>query len=196
MELGKMTEQESLQRIDEMTGKAKRNYLSKGIAAMVWGILIIIFIMPTRVQLQYNLDFGFNVWLLVFAAGITLVYFSIKEKKGRKFSGHGQQVMTYVWSSFGICIFILSFYNASVGNKQISCLYMMLYGLPALLTGGVFQFRPMIVGGIICWLLFVVSLFTSGSMDMLFVAACGLFAGLIPGFILWKRYLKHQVANV
>ena len=196
MEQDKMTEQESLRLIGEMIGKVKRSYITKGIASMVWGVLIIVCSLLTWVQVQFDLDFGFDVWLLVFAAVIPQVYFSIKEKKERKFIAHDEQTMSYVWSSFGICIFILSFYNSKFGNDHATSLFMMLYGLPTFITGGVFKFKPMIFGGLVCWILAIAALFTSFATAMLFMAVCGLVAWLIPGIILWNRYEKQKAADV
>jgi len=196
MEQDRMTEQESLRLIGEMIGKVKRSYITKGIASIVWGILIIVCSLLTWAQIKLNIDLGFDVWLLVFVAVIPQIYFSIKEKKEKKFVGHDEQTMRYVWTAFGICIFILSFYNGFFGSEHITSLFMMLYGLPTFITGGVFKFRPMLIGGVICWILSVASLFTSTATDMLFLAACGLFAWLIPGIILWQRYIKQQQSNV
>jgi hypothetical protein len=67
-----------------------------------------------------------------------------------------------------------------------------MYGIPTFITGGVFKFKPMIFGGLICWVLAIASMYTDIAVDMLFMAACGLFAWLIPGIILWRRYKKQQ----
>ena len=196
MEQDKMTEEESLRLIGEMIGKVKRSYVTKGIASIVWGVLIIICSLLTWAQVYFKIDFGFDVWILVFLPVIPQIYFSIKEKKERKFVAHDEQTMSYVWSSFGICIFILSFYNSKFGNDHTTTLFMMLYGLPTFITGGIFKFKPMILGGLICWVLSIVALFTSLATAMLFMAVCGLVAWLIPGIILWKRYVKLQQKNV
>lgn len=196
MEQDKMTQQESLLLIGEMISKVKRSYITKGIASIVWGILIIVCSLLTWVQIYYKIDFGFDVWVFLFIALILQIYFSIKEKKKRKYIAHDEQTMSYVWSSFGICMFILSFYNAKYGNDHVTSLFMMLYGLPTFITGGIFKFRPMIVGGLLCWGLSIVALFTSIATAMLFMAVCGLVAWLIPGIILWNRYVKQQQSNV
>lgn len=177
-----------------MISKAKRSYITTGAASIVWGILIITCSLLTWVQIYLNHFFGFDVWLLLFVAVIFQVYFSIKERRKRKFTGHDEQTMTYVWTTFGICIFILSFYNGKFGSNVHSStsLFMLLYGIPTFITGGVYKFKPMIIGGLVCWGLSIISMFTEVATDMLFMAACGLFAWLIPGIILWKRYKKQQ----
>ncbi len=190
----KMTEAESLKLINEMIGKAKRSYITTGAASIVWGILIIFCSLLTWYQFYTNHFFDFDVWLLVFLAVIPQIYFSIKEKQKKKFVSHDERTMTYLWTTFGICIFVLSFYNSKFGSNEHSStsLFMLMYGIPTFITGGVFKFKPMIFGGLICWVLSIASMYTDIAVDMLFMAACGLFAWLIPGIILWRRYKKQQ----
>jgi hypothetical protein len=184
------SEQESLKLINEMIAKAKKSYVTKGTASIVWGVLIIVCSLFTWAKVQYNFNIGFDIWWLLFLAVIPQIFFSIKERKNKNFVAHDEQTMTYVWAAFGICIFILSFYNGKFGNGNSTTLFMMLYGIPTFITGGVFKFRPMILGGLICWVLSVTSIFTALATDMLFMAACGLFAWLIPGIILWNKHQK------
>lgn len=191
-----LSEQESLQLIGEMISKAKRSYVSKGIASMVWGTLIIICSLITWAQVQFNFRIGFDIWLLVFVAVIPQIIYSVRESKQKGFIGHDSVTMNFVWTAFGICIFILSFYNGNFGTKHTTTLFMMLYGIPTFITGGVFSFRPMIYGGIVCWVLSVISVFTGFATDMLFMAASGLFAWLIPGILLWKNYKKQKAQDV
>jgi hypothetical protein len=190
------SEQESLKLIDEMIHKARQSYITRGIALMVWGVLIIVCSLLTWAQVKFRFSTGFDVWLLVFLAVIPHVYFAIKERKHRKFVGHDEQIMIYVWTTFGVCIFLLSFYNANFGNQHSTTLFFILYGVPTFITGGVFKFKPMIFGGIICWLFSIVSVYTSFSVDMLMMAASGLVAWLIPGIILWENYKKEKGNNV
>ena len=188
--------EQSIQLINEMIGKAKRSYTTKGIASMVWGTLIIFCSMVTWVQVKYNFNIGFDIWLLLIVALVSQIYFSIKEKKDKKFVGHDEQTMTYVWTTFSICIFITSFYNSKYDSESSTTLIMMLYGIPTFITGGIFKFKPMIVGGIICWIISIISMYTSFATDLLLMATCGLFAWLIPGIILWNKYKKGEKVHV
>lgn len=188
--------EQSLQLINEMIGKAKRSYTTKGIASMVWGSLIIFCSMVTWIQVKFNFTIGFEIWWLLMLALIPQIYFSIKEKKDKKFVGHDEQTVSYVWITFTICIFITSFYNSKYDSESSTTLIMMMYGIPTFITGGIFKFKPMIIGGIICWMISILSMYTSFATDLLLMATCGLFAWLIPGIILWNRYKKGEPANV
>lgn len=187
-----LSTQDSIKLIQEMIGKAKRSYISKGIASMVWGALIVTCSLTTWAEVQYKFNIGFDVWTLLLLALIPQIFFAIKEKKTKDFIGHDERTMDFVWSTFAICIFITSFYNSKYGGESSTSLIMMLYGIPTFITGGIFKFKPMILGGIICWLLAIISINTPFTTDMLLMAACGLFAWLIPGIIMWNRYKMQQ----
>jgi hypothetical protein len=193
-----LSEIESMRLINEMISKAKSSYITTGAASLVWGALIVFCSLLTWLQIHLNYFFVVDVWLLTIVAVIFQVYFSVKESKQRNFVAHDETINTYVWSAFGICIFLLSFYSSKFGNngQSISSLFMLLYGIPTFITGGVYKFKPMIAGGIICWALSIISMFTDTEIDMLLMAASGLFAWLIPGIILWRKYQKKRAANV
>ena len=190
------SEHDSLRLINEMIGKAKRSYVTKGIASIVWGVLIMACSLLTWAELRFNWYPGFDVWLLVFLALIPQIFFSVKEKKTRKFTGHDEVTARYVWTAFAVAIFLTTFYDTRYGSNESATLFMMLYGIPTFITGGMFNFKPMIVGGVLCWMFSAISVYTPASVDMLLMAASGLFAWLIPGIILWNRYQKQRRANV
>lgn len=190
-----LSAEDSLKLIQEMIRKAKRSYITKGIAPIVWGSLIIFCSLVTWAEIVFSLKTSFDVWLLLMLALIPQIYFTIKEKRSKDFISHDGDTVSFIWIAFTVCIFITSFYDGKYGGEGSAALYMMLYGIPTFLTGGIFKFKPMILGGTLCWLLSVISMFTNDSIDMLLMAACGLFAWVIPGVILWNRYKKQQ-ANV
>jgi hypothetical protein len=192
-----MTEQQSFQLINEMIGKAKKSYVTKGIASIVWGVLIIFCSLVSWSQAHFKYDLNFDIWLLAMLAIIPQLYFSFKERRSKKFTSYDEITSGYIWTAFGVSIFILSLYfNHQPQGGQSSSLVMMLYAIPTFITGGLCKFKPMIIGGIICWAGSIISIFTNTEIDLLLMAACGLFAWLVPGIILWNRYKKQQAADV
>ena len=79
---------------------------------------------------------------------------------------------------------------------SIFSLYLILYALPTLVTGVVKKFKPMIIGAIIGYVMFIVSCFTTSKYDMLCGAITAISCWLIPGIILRKKYLKSKTQNV
>lgn len=189
------THQQSLDLINEMISKAKKSYTTKGIASMVWGSLITFCGLVNWVEIHFKKDFG-DVWLLTLIALIPQIYFSIKEKRSKNFIAHNEITTNFIWIAFTISMFITSFYFANFIRGNVSPLIMMLFGIPTFIIGGMSNFKPMIFGGIFCWIMSIVSMHTSVEIDVLLMAACGLFAWLIPGIILWGRYKKSVAAHV
>lgn len=196
MESENFSQQESFRLINEMISKAKKSYVTKGIAAIVWGTLIIICSMFTWAQIEFGFRLPFDIWLLTLVAVVTQIIFGIREKRTKDFTGHNETTANYVWSAFGVCIFLLSFMCAKLNYHDNAGLFMLLYGVPTFITGGMSRFKPMIIGGIICWILAVISVYTSTATDMLLMAFSGLFAWLIPGIILWIKYKKQVRTDV
>jgi hypothetical protein len=58
-------EKESLKLINEMIGKAKKSYVTKGIASIVRGVIIIICSLVTWWQIKFNCNIGFEIWTLL-----------------------------------------------------------------------------------------------------------------------------------
>ncbi len=196
MQHEQFSEKDSLKLINEMISKAKRSYITKGIAPIVWGSMIVFCSLFTWYEIRYKWDAGFDVWLLLFIALIPQIYFSIKERRQRNFITHDENTVSYIWMAFAFSIFILSFFLSHQKNIDGSALIMMLYGIPTFIMGGLFKFKQMIFGGLVCWVLSVISIYTSQETNMLFMGACGLFAWIIPGILLWRRYIKQRRADV
>jgi len=102
-----------------------------------------------------------------------------------------ETTMGYVWGAFGACVIMLMFFNNYYRPGHSESLFLMLFGIPTFITGGMFRFKPMILGGIICWILFAASLYTNLKINMLFMAMAALFAWLIPGIILRKKCIRE-----
>ncbi len=195
MQTENFTKQESLKLINEMIGKAKKSYVTKGIASIVWGSIITFCGLVNWYEIHFKVEFG-DVWLLTLIALIPQIYFSIKEKRSKNFISHNETTINFIWIAFTVSMFITTPYFAGVKGVSPIPIIMMLYAFPTFVIGGMYKFIPMILGGIFCWLASVTSIYTNVEIDMLLMAACGLFAWLIPGIILWKRYKKNDAAHV
>ncbi len=196
METENFSEKDSLRLINEMISKAKKSYVTKGIAPMVWGSIIFFCSMVTWAKVHFKFE-TVDVWLLTFIALGVQIFYGIKEGRNKKFTSYESIIISYVWTAFGISMFVTSFFVGKLAaNIETTSLFMMLYAIPTFITGGVTKFKPMIYGGVFCWVASVVSIFTNFEIDTLLMAACGLFAWLIPGIILWKRYKKTLATHV
>jgi hypothetical protein len=218
MEENKMTEQESLLLISQMINKAKNSYLDSGIGPILWGTVISVCSLVTFFQIKYRFDLPFDIWFLTLIAIIPQIYIAIKENRYSKVKGYDNKIIDYVWISFGISIFLLIFINANIiqqlnpvfqtyidvkgirpeynySSFSVS-FFLLLYGIPTIITGSCRNMRPMFYGGIVCWICCVISVYTKIEGDMLLTAVAAIAAWLIPGIILRSQFVKNRKKNV
>ncbi|HRB68199.1 MAG TPA: hypothetical protein PLO32_10445, partial [Chitinophagales bacterium] len=68
-----------------------------------------------------------------------------------------------------------------------------IYAIGTFVTGRIIQFKPLIIGGLICFGLSVLINFIDGAEQLLVLALSVVVSYLIPGFILRNEY--HQQKN-
>ena len=103
----KLTEKESLDLIAQMINKAKDSYYDTGISAIMWGAVIAFCSLEKLAEIQFGYSLPFDIYLLTIVAVIPQIFFSIREKKGRKVKSYDDAYMDYIWLGFGICIFLM-----------------------------------------------------------------------------------------
>ncbi|HEX8316158.1 MAG TPA: hypothetical protein VF609_14245, partial [Flavisolibacter sp.] len=156
-----LSHKESLAIIEEMIYKAKNSYHESGTSALLWGGTIMLCSAVSFGNTWWKIDGLYMVWWLTLIAIIPQVVISIRESKAQKFKSHTDDAMNGIWISYGIAIFILSFYTSVVKPEGSSCLFLILYGMPTFATGYTHRFTAMIIGGIICWIAAIISIYTS-----------------------------------
>jgi hypothetical protein len=221
-----LTEKESLELITKMINKAKSSYNESGTGPILWGTVVGIAGLTSFAENNWNFSIGFDIWIITLLAIIPQVVISIRDARKRKVVRYEESSLNAIWLVFGISIFALTFYNNVLpditdrllnadgvellikNNKtgeikhfvpyifSASSLFLLLYGIPTLATGLATKFRPMIIGGILCYCLFVISCYTPTKYDMLLNGIAGIINWLIPGLILRSCYIKDKKANV
>jgi hypothetical protein len=222
----KLTEKESLQLITEMIQKVKCNVHERGVSAILWGSAVAFAAFVTFAESYWNFYIGFDIWLIVLAALIPQAIISYQERKQQKVVTHQQAALNTIWAIYGISIFALLFYHIVVpgvsdslikqeGNELLmknmqtgeikhqnvfipsfASLLLILYAIPTLATGIIQKYKPMLVGGILCYVFFIASCFTSFTYDWLLNGLAAICNWLIPGILLHKKYLKVKSENV
>lgn len=191
-----LTGQESLALITKMINKTRRDYLDSGLSGLLWGSVITFCSLVSFANnyLKWHaLDF---VWFLTIVAVIPQIVIAIRESKNRKHRAYDDDIMGGIWISFAIAIFLLSYFvNAYKVSEQAS-LFLILYGIPTFATGYARRFMPMLIGGVACWALAVISHYTPYPYALLCITAAAQLAWFIPGLILRKRYLKAKKQHV
>jgi hypothetical protein len=191
-----LTEQESLALITRMINKAKCDYEETGISALMWGGVVCFCSLVSFAGFYLDWQWAGYVWFLTFVAVIPQIIIAIRESKRRKFKSHNDDAMSGIWISFGIGIFLLSYFTNLFNVQHAASLYIIFYGVPTFATGFARNFKPMIAGGIICWIIAIISFYVSFPSIMLLTAAAAIVSWFVPGLILRRRYLDLKKENV
>ena len=207
-----LSERDSLALIATMINKARNVYHDTGVSGILWGSVIAICSLVKLSEIHFGYVLPFDIYLLSFIAVIPQIWIAIRERKTQRVRNYDDRFLNYLWISFGICIFLLITiinvvfsvwqpvsveYRELTGHRAafqfsefVTAFFLLLYGLPTFITGATCKFRPMLYGGIICWIFAVVSLFTSIKIDLLLTATAAIVAWLIPGIIAESTYRK------
>lgn len=196
MEEKQLTEKESLALITSMINKAKCEYVETGISALMWGIVIIFCSLVGFISFYEHWKWADYVWFLTIVAVIPQIIIAIREGKRRKFKSHSDNAMSGIWISFGVGIFLFSFFSNIFNVPHVESAFLIFYGIPTFSTGIARNFKPMIFGGIGCWIIAIVSMYVAFPYTMLLTAVAAAIAWFIPGLILRARYLKLTKENV
>jgi len=191
-----LTEEQSLQLITSMINKAKNEYADTGVAALMWGSIITFCALITFGNYWWRIPQLQQIWILTAIAIIPQILISIRESKRKKFRTYNDDAMGGIWISFAITLFLLSYYTNLYPVPNPNALFIVVYGIPTFATGLARRFKPMIIGGVACWVFAIAAMYTPFPYSLLYTAAAAQLAWFIPGLILRRRYVKAKAQHV
>lgn len=196
-----LTPQQSLQLIESMINTAKNRFVENGHMYLVWGWAVFIGSIAQFVLLHvYKYDKHYMVWLLAVPVTLYMVYYIRRKHKTIRVVTYADSLLGYVWVTFGVVIFLIAWVIGIVMGGgyfvYITPLTLALYGMPVFLSGIILKFKPLVWGGIGCWVLCIASVFvTDFDYRFLFIPAAMLIAWIIPGYMLRSRHKEVKVAE-
>jgi len=190
----KMTEKESLELIATMINKAKNRVSETGTMYLFWGWLILLCCLVHFTALHFfNYPYAYLVWLSTWIVVIVQFFYFRKKKKFKKVTTYTGEINRFVWLVFLVSTLLIIFITIRFKRYElIDPLILVLYGMPTFLSGIILKFKPLIIGGICCWLLSVFSVFIPVEYHSLLIAAAVILAWIIPGYFLKKNFKKDN----
>jgi hypothetical protein len=189
-----LTEKQSLRIIEEMINKAKNEFSEDGTIYLLWGWVILFcslghFILDVVIGYSKPWYIWSITWLVVV---YMIIYIRARDRK-RKVKTYADEILAYVWLAFAIMM-ILTFFLLRMFVPQFwlyNFMFVLLcYGMPTFISGAILKFRPLIFGGIACWVLAVTAGFVNFRYHPIFVSTAVVLAWIIPGYILKARSVK------
>jgi len=185
---------QSLLLIESMINRAKDKFAEDGSMYLLWGWVVFICSLTQFVLLHFfKYPYHYIVW---FASWIIVIYQvvyirkKIKRRRVRTYTGY---ILGYVWLTFVIVIFLLAFLIGRLTEGDyyihISPILLTIYGIPIFLSGIILRFRPLVIGGIGCWVLSIVAMLIENyDYQFLLIPLAMVIAWIIPGYLLRAKY--------
>ncbi|MBI1783243.1 MAG: hypothetical protein HYR66_18045, partial [Sphingobacteriales bacterium] len=185
--------QQSLQVITEMINKTRQTLNDNSKYFLLWGWLTALAIsgqFVLKVILHYE-NF-FRVWYVLFIGIIISNYWIIKDGRKVKVKTYVGESMSNLWLGMGISFFVLSMLFVKMGWYYCYPFFIMMYGLGTFVSGKILQFTPLVIGGILAWVLSIVSAWFDFDYQMLFAVAALLISYIIPAHLLRNHQQKKS----
>jgi hypothetical protein len=188
MEEENLSPRDSLLVIQSMIDKTKAELSDNSIYFLVWGWIVFV-----ACLLQYFLlviiktPRHYYAWLIVIPGILFSIIYSIRYKPKRKVKTYVSDSMGWLWTGMSISFMALCFILSSIGWEHAFPIYILFYATGTFISGGILRFRPLQVGGIICWVLAVAATFVNYQNQILFSAAAILASYLVPGYMLKNK---------
>lgn len=195
------TPEQSFQLIESMINTAKNRFVENGHMYLVWGWAVFICSIAQFVLLHFlQYDKHYMVWLVAIPVTLYMVYYIRRKHKTITVVTYADSLVGYVWVTFGVVIFLISWVIGIVMGGgyfiYIVPLTLALYGMPVFLSGIILKFRPLVWGGIGCWVLCAISVFvTDFDYRFLFIPASMLIAWILPGYMLRSKYKQSKIVD-
>ena len=191
----KITPEQSLQLINNMINKAKNRFGENGHLYLLWGWAVLIcsvaqYLLINVVKYEHHYIVWFGMWLVL----IYQVIYLRRQKRKVVVRAYTDEIIGVVWLTFVIMMFLFGVLFGTLMGKEyyrfINPVLLDLYGMPTVLSGTILRFKPLVLGGICCWLFSIASTFLSYDYQFLLLPLAVIAAWIIPGYLLRNRYQK------
>lgn len=191
MEERNITEQESLAIIQEMINKSKKQLTDRSKYFMMWGVAVFACAIIQYFLLRNLQPHTQMVWLSMPVLAVIQLSLSIRDRKKEKVLSHNTAAIGSVWLALGISFFILAFLSSRISFDMFPFL-ILLYGIGTFITGRIIQFKPLIFGGLACFILCVLITYVEGPEKLLILALSVLLSYIIPGILLKREFNQQE----
>ena len=183
-----LTPEQSLKLIETMIGQAKKSFHRMSFYFILWGVLLTLAMMAQLVTARFAPGMEGLSWIIASAVGaVASGVHGAREGRREQVATLADRVLMWLWIGFMITLLAtgvgagLAGYSTPVGSIMI------LTGLPTFATGQLMRFKPLIIGGILFWVLGTICFFVDPLwMGMLNIVGM-IFGYLVPGILLKRQ---------
>lgn len=184
-----LNEKESLDIIMNMINKVKADLEDNSFYFLLWGWLVFAASMGNYILIMIDYPQNYLPWMLMPLGAVITVVYSMKQQKHQRIKTYVDEFMKYVLIAFltTLCITLFMMQKLELNTYPV---LLMIYGIWLFVSGGVIKFIPLVVGGIINWVIAIIAFFVSFQIQLLLLAVAVLLGYIIPGHLLKNKFAK------
>ena len=189
-----LSESESMQVIQRMIATAKNELADDSFYFILWGWLVFVASAGHYILWKSGFEYPYIMWSLMILGGIASFIYGKRQDEKQHVKTYVDDIMKYVLIAFGVSLLIVLAFQSKLGINTYP-MVMIVYAVQLFVWGGALRFRPLIIGGVLNWLLAIAAFFVAFDVQLLLLAAAALIGFAIPGHLLKSRYQKSQIAE-
>ncbi len=189
------TEADGLAIISSMVNKARNQFSENGHLYLIWGWVILVCSLGQFVMKELlHLSQFYYIWLLLIPTIIYQIFYLRKEEKQSTVRTYTDEIIGYVWIAFIACSMLLMWLAGRYFSNPdyLTVIWLIMYGMPTFLSGAVLRYRPLMIGGVTCWVLAITSAFVPVQYHMLLLAAAVVCGWILPGYGIQQKFRKQN----
>lgn len=187
--------EDSLLLIHKMIRDKKKQMGKSASHYILWGSSVSVAAFTNYLLMQMNFENPWLPWPIIMPlTGFLAIVMGYRQNKNQQVKSWIDQASDALWLSFTISLCIVIIASSLSGDWKSGYTFLLcLYGLGLFTSGSLLSFKPFKLGGIINWVLALLST-KLDFPDMFLVIVAAMISGyLIPGIILWRRERTHEV---
>lgn len=181
-----LTTQQSLDIITNMILQARGNVQRSSIYFIMWGLVVAAANIGMAILMMLDYRHPYIVWLITIPAWLATFFITRRHTRESVSSSHLDRINMFLWYSYGVVVFTLVAFGFKI-NFQLNPVILVVSACPALVSGIVTRYRPLMIGGILFWLFGIICFLVSGPWQYLVGAIAVTCGHLVPGIMLRKK---------
>jgi hypothetical protein len=182
-----MTGEESLRIITDMINKTKVNIQQGSFHLLFWGWLIFVCSISDFILMDFTgFSHHYYVWFLTIPGIFVSIVYGIVKGRKAKIRTYADRLYMWVWLGF-LFSFLTLFIIHSKHFDTIAQYILTLVGFPIFISGFIIKFKPLIIGGILFWIIAIIVSLAAPSIAPLGMPLAVITGYLIPGYMLKNK---------
>ncbi len=184
-------QQQHLDLIAEMINTARSEFNDRSFIYLIWGWAVFIASLSQYALIKMNVEYNFLGWaILMPLAAVAQMIGLRKQKRKERIKTMIDKVSGYLWTALGVC-FGITLFSGNLLQLNAYPVLILLYGIGTFVSGGIMDLKPMVIGGVCCWVIALVAFHTGFEIQLLLLALSIMVSYIIPGYILKNRFKQN-----